>query len=93
MFASVFFYKDKDEKLKAGPLWDFDIAFGNYAESPGEFEDELHIANAVWFERLLQDKYFAARMRARYEELKPIFDEIPVILKKECRAANRIGSC
>lgn len=28
-FSSVYFYKSSGEKLKMGPIWDFDTAIGN----------------------------------------------------------------
>ena len=33
--TSFFMYKDGDDKLKAGPVWDFDWAFGSYEERDG----------------------------------------------------------
>lgn len=33
--TSFFMYKDGDDKLKAGPVWDFDWAFGSYESRDG----------------------------------------------------------
>ncbi|MCH2224334.1 MAG: CotH kinase family protein [Crocinitomicaceae bacterium] len=77
---SSYFYKDKDSKggkLKAGPLWDFNIAFGNanYCEgntSTGWQKDFNSICahNAMvpfWWNKLLQDTVFANVLRCRWE--------------------------
>nr|WP_319265607.1 CotH kinase family protein [uncultured Draconibacterium sp.] len=75
---STFLYKDKNEKLNAGPLWDFNLAFGNadyyygwettglqvYADLG---EDEWQ--NPFWWKGLLRDQYFTKALKCRWEEL------------------------
>ncbi|MDR0872266.1 MAG: CotH kinase family protein [Prevotellaceae bacterium] len=83
MYASVFLYKDRNGKLKMGPLWDFDIAFGNI----NYWQESLQINNiymntGVWFNRFFADENFSAKFRQRYEEVKPAFDRIPEIIRK-----------
>jgi predicted nucleic acid-binding Zn-ribbon protein len=92
MYLSIYFYKERGEKLKMGPVWDFDIAFGNYAGTAGEYENDLYIANATWFNRLFTDPTFVAQVRARYEELKPTFDKIPALIAHNAKQTIDAGA-
>ncbi len=76
---STFLYKDKDEKLMMGPIWDFDLAFGNanYYEasntqgwmknSVGPL-DEFQVP--LWWDRLMEDDFFNFELKRRWEELR-----------------------
>ena len=47
--SSIYFYKDgPDDKLHAGPVWDFDSSLGNYdkSESLGAFTNSEYVKNA-----------------------------------------------
>ncbi|HBC78017.1 MAG TPA: spore coat protein CotH [Bacteroidales bacterium] len=51
---STFFYKDKDSKggkLHAGPLWDFDLCYGN------EDYTDLNLDTDIWLYSKFEDKY------------------------------------
>jgi hypothetical protein len=82
--CSVYFYKDKDSnggKLNASPLWDYNLGFGNGdfmdADEPEGWTDD-GIGNGdwgggecvFWWERLMEDPYFNARIKARWNELR-----------------------
>lgn len=81
---STFMYKDKDSKdkrLKMGPVWDFNLAFGNanYCNG-GNTQGWAWDFNAVcpddfwiihfWWERLRQDPAFLEQAKSRWEELR-----------------------
>ncbi|MEN8247778.1 MAG: CotH kinase family protein [Bacteroidota bacterium] len=74
---STYLYKDKDSKggkLKMGPLWDFNLAFGNvnYHDNsqyaPGWLYNDP--GRVYWFRRLLSDPNFANRFQCRWNELR-----------------------
>tara|TARA_R110001592_G_scaffold137257_5_gene355106 strand:- start:1178 stop:3097 length:1920 start_codon:yes stop_codon:yes gene_type:complete len=78
---SSFLYKDKDSKggkLKMGPLWDFNIAYGNSDYCGGEFTTgwqkdfngvcQDNNMTPFWWNRLLQDTTFANKLKCRWEE-------------------------
>jgi hypothetical protein len=77
---SSYLYKDRDDrdpKLYAGPVWDYDLAFGNadYSDawevSGWQYETDGGGAPVpFWWERLLQDKYFTGKLRCRWEDLR-----------------------
>lgn len=70
--SSVFFYKDgPDDKLHAGPVWDFDSSLGQYNKSESYGADTLseYVKNAQllrnkgngWFTRLFMNAEFVER--------------------------------
>lgn len=71
---SAYFHKDRDTKLMAGPLWDFDLSMG-----AGGFFENLEtagwqVANRRivhdWFIVLTRDPAFLERVGARWAELR-----------------------
>jgi hypothetical protein len=76
---STYFYKDKGGKLTMGPIWDFNLAFGN-ADYYNAFATKGWMMNSVekvdlfqvpfWWERLRQDDYFNDGLRKRWMELR-----------------------
>lgn len=81
--GSVFFHKDKDGLLTAGPCWDFDWGVLSFYTSAGE--TRLVNGKAIWYERLFQDPLFAEKVKARFFELLPQLETIPAYMD-ECEA-------
>ena len=81
---STFLYKDKDsrdDKLYIGPLWDFNLAFGNADYCNGgdyygwewNFNDICggeHISNPFWWNRLIRDPDYVVQYQSRWNELR-----------------------
>lgn len=81
---STFFYKNKDSrggKLTMGPIWDYNITYGNANYCNGErtqgwaFDFNRACPADVyqmpfWWDRLLSDVSFADKVRARYRSLR-----------------------
>jgi hypothetical protein len=76
---STFFYKDKGDKLTMGPIWDYNLAFGNANYYQGystqgwviqgvEYGDGFQIP--FWWDKLRTDNYFNARIKERWFELR-----------------------
>ncbi|MGB6153783.1 MAG: CotH kinase family protein [Pricia sp.] len=88
---STFMYKDKNEKLKMGPIWDFNLAFGNVDYcSGGETDVWAYRFNErcpedfwlvpFWWDRLLQDPSFAQQLKERWTTLRGnVFSESAVL--------------
>lgn len=77
MNMSTFFYKEMDSDiLKAGPLWDYDRAFGgalsNYSLSVGDYPNPMH----EWYMEMYEDEEYKEKLISYYEELLPFFDEM-----------------
>jgi hypothetical protein len=78
---STYLFKEKDSnggKLSLGPLWDFNLAFGNVDYlanaqfAPGwMWADQGR--SIFWFRRMIQDPWFANKLKCRWEELRTGF--------------------
>ncbi|NLT56140.1 MAG: spore coat protein CotH [Actinomycetales bacterium] len=73
---SQYFYKDRDTKIFAGPLWDFDLTFGvggyfnNNQISGWQYQQTRTPATNDWFTVLIRDPAFLNHVRARWQELR-----------------------
>lgn len=85
-YSSMFYHKDRGEKLGMGPLWDFDLSMGNVDYSNAKGARGWWVKDGVWFNRLFQDPSFKAKVRARWDEIKK--KEIPEMLEDIDRQAQ-----
>ena len=78
MFTSCFMSLKRGGKLKMGPLWDFDLAFGNtdyWARGPEGF----WVKNSDWFDRLFDDPVFVKRVKERFDYF---YERMPDIMRE-----------
>ena len=85
--GSVFFHRDLNGKLIAGPCWDFDWGVLSYNTSP-RARTGLVNRNAIWYSRLFQDPAFEMKVHDRFKELLPALQTIPAYID-ECQALLR----
>ena len=73
---STYMYKTPGGKLKIGPIWDFDNALDNYRLEPLAVEVTA-FQTAPWFDVLMKDSTFLAKLEWRYAQLRrgPLSDE------------------
>ncbi len=69
-FSSVYMYKDRGGKLTLGPIWDFDIAFGNVNYNGNNAPQGWWVNNSVWISRLMEDPIFRKKVQVRWNMLK-----------------------
>lgn len=79
---STFFYKQRDSdggKLVAGPLWDFDLGYGNLNYSPRHFSTSQWCytnygpaePNCMhWWARMMEDPEYETRLKRRWSTLR-----------------------
>lgn len=76
---STFLNKDKNGKLNAGPIWDYNLAYGNADYFDGWMSYGLVISQNLgddywqvpfWWKKLVSDPEFANPMRCRWEDVK-----------------------
>jgi len=77
---SAYLHKDKNSnggKLKAGPLWDFNLGFGNATDcgvwDPEGWafdEPQCEPVQPFWWDRFLEDENFANQVNCRWKELR-----------------------
>lgn len=67
LYSSCYMNLKRGGKLKMGPLWDFDIAFGNINYNDNFVPEGFWIKNASWFSRLFKDPAFVAKVKERFD--------------------------
>ena len=67
LWSSCYMNLKRGGKLKMGPLWDFDLAFGNVDYSICHFSDGFYIKSVSWYARLFEDPAFVAKVKERFD--------------------------
>ncbi len=73
---STYFTKDPGGKLVMGPVWDFDLAFGNFSkDNHGDdtwvsSEPDDDYVGETWTTHLLEDPEFKARFKKRWQDVR-----------------------
>ncbi len=72
---STFFHKDRGGKIYMGPIWDWNLTFGNATpregfNPEGWYWPQLDDQQYSWFRRLFEDPDFAQRYADRWGELR-----------------------
>lgn len=73
---STYFTKDKNQKIKAAPVWDYDLAWRN-----GDFCDAVSTkgwiyyefcghGNPFWWDKMLADTLFTQTLQCRWQQLR-----------------------
>ena len=86
---SVYMVKDKNGKMQAGPVWDFDWGtFSTWASTTFVIKD------AVYYGALFSDPQFTERVKSRWQLLKSRFETIPEYietLRLQIAASNSLN--
>lgn len=84
-----------DGKLVMGPIWDFDTSMGDATYPGGQgsatgwyLRDQNDAIEAkqtseTWFNRLNQDPAFRAAVKARWVQMKPVFQNLPAFVDSQ----------
>lgn len=82
-YASCYMSFRRGEKLKMGPVWDFDLAMGNYPNFGDYYYTEwinkpqdFHIKNSDWIKRMFEDPEFVSLVKKRFRFYYDRRDEI-----------------
>lgn len=72
---SVYFYKERDQKIVAGPLWDFNLILADGGttfcnNNPVGWAYEFRNGSNDWFQRLIAEGSFADLVRTRWRTLR-----------------------
>jgi spore coat protein CotH len=69
-FSSIYFHLVPGEKIKMGPLWDFDLSFGNVDYADSRYAQGFWVKNNPWIARLFTDIVFLEKVKARFAYFK-----------------------
>lgn len=89
--GSVYLTKDRNGKLTAGPIWDFDWGTFSFQASPAA-QSRLFMTHAWWYGRLFSDDSFKALASERWQVLRPQFIEVFDFIDREREYIRRSWS-
>tara|TARA_B110001452_G_C15151657_1_gene400808 strand:+ start:19 stop:1050 length:1032 start_codon:yes stop_codon:yes gene_type:complete len=78
-YSSIYFNYIAGEKIKMGPIWDFDLAFGNVDYSNAKYPEGFWVKENPWFKRMFEDPYFDGLVKERFRYY---FDNLDETLSK-----------
>ena len=91
-YRSLYMYKPVGGKLTAGPIWDYDMAFGNNLIDKSDYTGwcAVDYVNQYmydnWMKFLTKDEAFMSRVRARWAEMKERLRDTALSSLKESAA-------
>ena len=94
MWASVYMYKPRGEKIHFGPLWDFDLAMGSATRAGNVASPEswylrnpLNVSarqtSKTWFNRLNENPDFRAEVKKRWNQVDQDLNNVITYLRKQ----------
>ena len=66
LYTSCYMNHNEGGKLCMGPVWDFDIAFGNVNYNDNDNPQNLWINRSSWYHHLLSDPAFEDKVKERF---------------------------
>ena len=92
-YSSIYFTLIPGEKIKFGPIWDFDLSYGNLNYSDAQFENGFYVKQNNWIDRMYDDPSFVEKVKSRYSfyfdklnEFKKEIDDISNYINKSQKA-------
>ena len=76
---STYMYKEMNDVLRAGPVWDFD--WGTF--TPDRSAEFSCMEGPLYYEQLFKDATFTTRLKERWSLLKPQFETVPTYINAE----------
>jgi spore coat protein CotH len=65
-YSSMYMHLVPGKKLKMGPIWDFDLGFGNVDYSDCQFPTHFWVRYHAWIDRMFDDPEFVAKVKNRF---------------------------
>ncbi len=75
-YSSIYFSYIPGEKIKMGPIWDFDLSYGNLNYSDAQYTSNFYVKQNNWIDKLYQDEVFVEKVKIRYSYYHSKLDDI-----------------
>lgn len=87
-WSSCYMYFDpEDDKIHMGPLWDFDLAFGNIDYNGNDNPEGFWVKTSAWIFQMFYDADFVKKVKLRWAEKKSeLLTFISVEIRNQCNA-------
>lgn len=88
-YSSCYMYfNPSDQKLYMGPVWDFDIGFGNVNYNESSEYEGFWAKESGWYVRLFEDSVFVNNVKARWTQKKSEIDSLFDIIEQYTQAVE-----
>lgn len=87
-FSSIYLNLVVGEKLKMGPLWDFDLAFGNNNYSDCEYPEGFWVKDNPYINRMFDDPKFVRLVKERFDYYRSQESELYKIIDENASLLN-----
>lgn len=64
---STYFYKEINDKIRFGPVWDFDWSSNSVTPFGSKNPKEWFLSDRFWFSEMMKDPYFAVKAKELYQ--------------------------
>jgi hypothetical protein len=88
-WSSIFLYKNREDRVNMGPVWDFDLAVGNINYTECFYPAGWWVKDNLWLKRLFEDPTFKDSAYNRWNKLK--IEVIPYLLEQISNRSNEIN--
>ena len=78
-YSSIYFNYVPGEKIKMGPIWDFDLSYGNVNYADSRYAEGFWVKENPWYKRLFEDSAFENKVKERFMYF---FNNADVLLDK-----------
>lgn len=92
-YSSIYFSYIPGKKIEMGPIWDFDLSYGNLNYSDAQYTSDFYIKQNNWIDRLFLDEVFVEKVKIRYsyyynklDDIKSKIDEFAKYIDKSQKA-------
>ncbi|MBQ3088767.1 MAG: CotH kinase family protein [Clostridia bacterium] len=82
LHCSCYMYKDAGGKMKMGPVWDFDLGFGNGKYANENHSYKTYLDDSTWFASLTQMPEFRNTVKSVWKASKSKIDQLPRFIDK-----------
>ncbi len=86
-FSSIYLNAMPEGPIKMGPLWDFDLSFGNVDYADSRYAQGFWIKDHPWYQRLFADPSFVSEVNTRFTDFK---NDQALILAKVDELAQKL---
>lgn len=87
--CSCYMYKDAGGKLKMGPVWDFDLGFGNGKYANEKQKDKTYLDRAAWIGDLMKMPEFKTIVKSVWEKSKSAISSLPNFIDKTAKIVTK----
>ena len=89
LHCSCYMYKDAGGKMKMGPVWDFDLGFGNGKYANQTHSYQTYLDGSRWFADLIAMPEFRSVVKEVWQQSKSKIDKLPSFINNTAKMLDK----